>query len=112
VLPRESGRPRVKKTFVQQTVKSETFEADKVLVAIGVRGRFDGLFDESLGIELFTGHIKTNYMEPGTKYEASVAGIYAIGDVIGPPWLAHVASEEAILCVERIAGHEAAAYAN
>lgn len=87
--------------------KSQTFEADKVLVAIGVRGRFDRLFDESLGIELVKGHIKTDYSEPGTKYETSVKGIYAIGDVIGPPWLAHVASEEAILCVERIAGHEA-----
>jgi len=85
--------------------------ADKVLVAIGVRGRFDGLFEDSLGIELVKGHIKTNYRDPGTQYETSVPGIFAIGDVIGPPWLAHVASEEAIVCVERIAqasggGHE------
>ncbi len=85
----------------------KTLEADKVLVAIGVRGRFDGLFDDQLGIELVKGHIKTNYRTPGSKYQTSVKGIYAIGDVIGPPWLAHVASEEAIVCVERLAGHEA-----
>jgi len=85
----------------------DTLEAEKVLVAIGVRGRFDGLFEDKLGIELVKGHIKTDYREPGTKYQTSVEGIYAIGDVIGPPWLAHVASEEAIVCVERIAGHEA-----
>jgi pyruvate/2-oxoglutarate dehydrogenase complex dihydrolipoamide dehydrogenase (E3) component len=36
-------------------------------------------------------------------YKTNLPGIYAIGDVIGPPWLAHVASEEAVLCVERIA---------
>jgi len=85
----------------------QEIEAEKVLVAIGVRGRFDGLFEDKLGIELVKGHIKTNYRAPGSKYETSVKGIYAIGDVIGPPWLAHVASEEAIVCVERIAGHEA-----
>ena len=83
--------------------KTNTIEADKVLVAIGVKGRYDGLFDDSLGIELFKDHIKVDK----TNYATSVPGIYAVGDVIGPPWLAHVASEEAIVCVERIAGHEA-----
>jgi dihydrolipoamide dehydrogenase len=65
-----------------------------------------------LGIETVKDHIKTDYvpigpdspMEPkALTYKTSVSGIYAIGDVIGPPWLAHVASEEAIACVERIA---------
>ncbi|MEM1107628.1 MAG: dihydrolipoyl dehydrogenase [Planctomycetota bacterium] len=87
--------------------KTQEIEADKVLVAIGVRGRFDGLFEEQLGIELFKGHIKVDYHAPGADYQTSVPGIYAVGDVIGPPWLAHVASEEAILCVERMYGHEA-----
>ncbi len=87
--------------------KAKTIKADKVLVAIGVKGRYDGLFDDSLGIETFKDHIKVDYRKPGTNYETSVKGIYAVGDVIGPPWLAHVASEEAILCVERIAGHHA-----
>jgi len=91
--------------------KAETLEADKVLLAIGVKGRYDGLFDESLGIETLKDHIKTDYIpgDPETReltYKTSVPGIFAVGDVIGAPWLAHVASEEAIICVERIAGHD------
>jgi dihydrolipoamide dehydrogenase len=82
--------------------KTETIEADKVLLAVGVAGRYDGLFDESLGIETDKDHIKVD-TEGGT-YQTSVEGIYAIGDVIGPPWLAHVASEEGVVCVERLAG--------
>lgn len=91
--------------------KKETIEADKVLLAIGVKGRFDGLFDDSLGIETFKDHIKTDY-DPTKKqntaltYATSVSGVYAVGDVIGAPWLAHVAMEEAVTCVERIAGHD------
>jgi dihydrolipoamide dehydrogenase len=84
-----------------------TIEADKVLVAIGVIGRYDGLFDDSLGIEEFKDHIKVDYRKENPTYETSVKGIYAVGDVIGPPWLAHVASEEAIVCVERMFGHDA-----
>ncbi len=76
-------------------------DADKLLVAIGVRGRFDGLFTQDLGIELFKDHIKVDMH----NYQTNVEHIYAVGDVIGPPWLAHVASEEAVVCVEQIAGH-------
>ncbi|MFG0257053.1 MAG: dihydrolipoyl dehydrogenase [Phycisphaerales bacterium JB043] len=94
--------------------KKETISADKVLLAIGVTGRFDGLFDDKLGLETVKGHIKTDYtpIEPGQDpapiltYATNIPGIYAVGDVIGPPWLAHVASEEAIICVERLAGHD------
>lgn len=87
--------------------KTETIEADVVLVAIGVRGRYDGLFDSSLNIETFKDHIKVAYrgVEDPT-YQTSAPGIYAVGDVIGPPWLAHVASEEAVACVERMNGHD------
>ena len=93
------------------TSKTQTIEADKVLIAIGVKGRFDGLFDDSLGIEVVKDHIKTDFVpgemgDPALTYATSVPGIYAVGDVIGPPWLAHVASEEAVVCVERIAGHD------
>lgn len=84
-----------------------TIEADAVLVAIGVKGRYDGLFDDALKLETFKDHIKVDYRSTGSKYATSVPGVYAIGDVIGPPWLAHVASEEAIVCVERLAGHDA-----
>jgi dihydrolipoamide dehydrogenase len=87
---------------VNDESKTQEIEADKVLVAIGVAGRYDGLFDDSLGLETYKDHIKVDTAS-GT-YQSSVPGIYAIGDVIGPPWLAHVASEEAVLCVEKLAG--------
>ena len=85
----------------------KTIEADKLLVAIGVKGRYDGLFDDSLNLELYKDHIKVDYLTPGIDYQTNVDGIYAVGDVIGPPWLAHVASEEAIVAVERMFGHDA-----
>ena len=86
--------------------KVETIHCEKVLVAIGVVPRCDGLFAESLGIELDHGFIKTDakdVQEP--TYKTNVSGIFAIGDIIGSPLLAHVASEEAVACVERMAGH-------
>lgn len=91
--------------------KKEVLEADKVLLAIGVKGRYDGLFDASLGLETVKDHIKTDFKageqgDPALTYATSVPGVYAVGDVIGPPWLAHVASEEAVVCVERLAGHD------
>jgi dihydrolipoamide dehydrogenase len=88
--------------------KKETLEADRILLAVGVVGRTDGLCDEKLGLKVDRGSIVTDYVPNKTvaeviDYKTSLPGIYAVGDVIGPPWLAHVASEEAITCVERIA---------
>ncbi|MGA7837171.1 MAG: dihydrolipoyl dehydrogenase [Ignavibacteriaceae bacterium] len=74
--------------------------ADKVLSAIGVTGNVEGFGLEELGVELFKNHIKVDK----STYETNVKGLYAIGDVIGPPWLAHVASAEGIHCVEKIKG--------
>ncbi|MBT8386378.1 MAG: dihydrolipoyl dehydrogenase [Ignavibacteria bacterium] len=94
----------VKGSKVEVTVskKGETkkFTADKVLNAIGVTGNVTGFGLEELGVELFKDHIKVDK----ETYETNVPGIFAIGDVIGPPWLAHVASAEGIHCVERIKG--------
>jgi dihydrolipoamide dehydrogenase len=86
--------------------KTESLDGDAVLVAIGVTGRYDGLFAEGVSVDLDRGHIKVAYQDVDQPtYETSLPGVYAIGDVIGPPWLAHVASEEAVTCVERMAGH-------
>lgn len=74
--------------------------AEKVLSAIGVVGNTDGFGLEELGVEIFKNHIKVDK----NTYQTNVPNIYAIGDVIGPPWLAHVASAEAIHCVENIKG--------
>ena len=82
--------------------KVQTIMADKVLVAIGVRGRHEELFNSSVAVEIENDHIKVDR----SNYQTSVPGVYAVGDVIGPPWLAHVASEEANVCVESLAGLE------
>lgn len=79
--------------------KVETVKADKVLMAVGVTGNIESLGLEKLGIETVKNHIKVD-----EHYRTNVEGIYAIGDVVGPPWLAHVASAEAVHCVEAIAG--------
>ena len=73
----------------------KTFEADQLLVAIGVEAQTDGLFGNGVKLELYRGYVKTN-----DRYETSIKGIYGAGDIIGPPWLAHVASHEAIEAVE------------
>ncbi len=81
---------------------SQSIEAEKLLVAVGVTGNIEGLWDPNkVKIETFKDHIKAN---PDAGFVTSVPNIYAIGDVNGPPWLAHVAHHEAICCVERICG--------
>jgi dihydrolipoamide dehydrogenase len=78
------------------------FTAEKLLVAVGRRAYTDGLGLENTKVELERGYIKVDeYMR------TAEAGIYAIGDVVPTPWLAHVASAEGILAVEHIAGKQA-----
>ena len=80
--------------------QKKELSADKVLSAIGVTGNVEGFGLEELGVELFKSHIKVDKK----TYQTNVPNVYAIGDVIGPPWLAHVASAEGIHCVESIKG--------
>jgi len=91
-----------KKVEVTVTIKGEKkkLSADIVLNSIGVTGNIKGFGLEELGVELYKNHIKVNKV----TYETNVPGIFAIGDVIGPPWLAHVASHEGIHCIESIKG--------
>jgi len=72
---------------------------EKVLVAVGVEARLEGLLSPDLKLDLFKGFLKTD-----ERYQTSLPGIYAIGDVIGPPWLAHQASWEAGQCVDGLYG--------
>ena len=77
-----------------------TFEADKVLVSVGRRAFAKGVFGEKLGVAMDDrGRIKVD-----DHFRTNVEGIYAIGDVIAGPMLAHKAEEEGIACVEMIAG--------
>lgn len=78
----------------------EKVETDIVLSAVGVVGNVEGLGLEDLGVKTEKGAIQVDK----TTYQTNVDGIYAIGDVAGPPWLAHKASHEGLRCVERIAG--------
>jgi len=86
---------------INRNGEKSVISADKVLSAIGVSGNISGFGLEELGVEIYKNHIKVDK----TTYKTNIEGIYAIGDVIGPPWLAHVASAEGIHCVEVIAGH-------
>ena len=98
----EKAEVRGDRVFVTIQINGETKElsANKVLSAIGVTGNIEGFGLEELGVEIFKNHIKVNK----STYETNIKGIYAIGDVIGPPWLAHVASHEGIHCIEKIKG--------
>lgn len=79
--------------------KSETLEAEKVISAVGIVGNAENIGLEKAGVKVEKTHVVVNeWLETGVK------GVYAIGDLVGPPWLAHKASHEGILAVERIAG--------
>jgi len=77
----------------------KTIEADVALQAVGVQGNIENLGLDKTGIEVDKGHIKVN--EFG---QTSVAGIYAIGDVTGAPWLAHVASHQGVVVADHLVG--------
>ncbi len=78
-------------------------EVDRVLSAVGVVPNTSGIGLEELGVEMNRGKIVVDEF-----YRTNVSGIYAIGDVIATPALAHVASAEGIACVEKIAGMDVA----
>ena len=79
--------------------KAETLSADVAIVAVGIVGNVEGLGLEALGVKIDRTHVVTDD-HGGT----GVAGLYAIGDLAGPPWLAHKASHEGVHCIEHIAG--------
>ena len=93
----ENGRAVATATKGGEELK---FEADKVLVSVGRRAFAKGVFGEKLGVALDDwGRVKVD-----EHFRTKVGGIYAIGDVIAGPMLAHKAEEEGIACVEMIAG--------
>src|SRR5262249_21990571 len=80
--------------------EAETLTADAVLVAVGRRPYTDGLGAKELGVNLDAkGRVVVD-----EHFQTNIAGVYAIGDVIAGPMLAHKAEEEGIACVERMAG--------
>jgi dihydrolipoamide dehydrogenase len=79
----------------------EMVEADIVFSAVGVMANLEGIGIEKAGVKTEKGKVVV-----GDYYRTSVPGIYAIGDIVNGPALAHVASAEGIVCVEKIAGKE------
>ncbi len=82
--------------------KTEKISADRVIMAVGIVGNSENIGLENVkGVKVDRGHIVTDeYLRTGEP------GVYAIGDVTGPPWLAHKASHEGVICVEKIAGQK------
>ncbi len=79
----------------------QRLQAEVALVGIGVQGNGDGLGLEALGVR-----VERSFIPVDAAMATNVPGIYAIGDVTGPPLLAHVASAQGVNCVETIAGLE------
>ncbi len=79
--------------------KTETRDFDTVISAVGIVGNTEGLSLETLGIRVEKTHVVTD-----ARCRTGVEGLYAIGDLAGPPWLAHKASHEGVMVAELIAG--------
>ena len=90
----------VTKTGVKATIKGAgVADFSHAIVAIGIAPNSEGIGLEALGVTTDRGHIVVDGYA-----RTNVEGVYAIGDVTGPPWLAHKASHEGVVCVEAIAG--------
>ncbi len=94
----ENGRATAKATKGDEQL---TFDADKVLVSVGRRAYAEGVGADTVGVALD----ERKRIKVDQHFRTSVEGIYAIGDVIAGPMLAHKAEEEGVACVEMIAGH-------
>ncbi len=89
------------KVNVTKEGRKEVLEAQLALLAIGVQGNVERLGLKKVGV-----NVNKSYIQVNDVCQTSVPSIYAIGDVIGPPWLAHVASAEGRVAVEHICGKE------
>ena len=93
------GADSVTATLKKEDGSSTEITADRVVLAIGITGNVEGLGLEAPGVKIEQGHIVVDEW-----CRTGAPSLYAIGDVVGPPWLAHKASHEGIICVEKIAG--------
>ena len=84
---------------IEQKGAVKQIEADKVLSAVGIKSNIEGLGLDKVGVQ-----VERDKIVVDSKFQTSVAGIYAVGDIIASPALAHIASAEAVNCVEKIFG--------
>ena len=85
--------------ILSQDGKDETQNFDRVILAIGIVGNNENMGLEELGVK-----VDRSFIQVDDYSFTGVPGLYAIGDVTTPPWLAHKASHEGIICIEKIAG--------
>ncbi len=79
--------------------KTEKISVERAILAVGIVGNVEGIGLEKTGVKVEKGHIQVDrWCQTGEP------GVYAIGDIVGPPWLAHKAMHEGVMCVEKIAG--------
>ncbi|MAN44992.1 MAG: dihydrolipoyl dehydrogenase [Alphaproteobacteria bacterium] len=97
----KAGKDTVTAEITDKSGKKEKKEFDRAILAVGIVGNVENLGLEDLGVKVEKTHVVVdNFGRTGVK------GLYAIGDLTGPPWLAHKASHEGVVCVEGIAGAE------
>ncbi len=89
------------KNNVSADISGKTESFDRIILAIGIVGNVENMGLENLGVEIDRSHIVVDEFS-----RTKIPGLYAIGDVTTPPWLAHKASHEGIICVEKIAGQD------
>ena len=92
-------RGKVLTAQVEAGGKSFEVGAEQVILAVGITGNVEDIGLDGTGIKVERGHVVVDeWLRTGE------AGVYAIGDLVGPPWLAHKAMHEGVICVEKIAG--------
>jgi dihydrolipoamide dehydrogenase len=84
---------------VQANGKSTELTAEKLILAVGIVGNV-----ENLGLDGTKVRVEKTHVVTDEYLRTDEPGVYAIGDLVGPPWLAHKASHEGVVCVEKIAG--------
>ena len=87
------------KATIETPKGKEEITVENVIMAVGIVGNTENIGLEKTKVKVDRGHIVTNEWLATDEH-----GVYAIGDVTGPPWLAHKASHEGVICVEKIAG--------
>ncbi len=95
----EKGANSITATIEKKDGTTETITADRMISAVGVQANVEGIGLEAVGVKTDRGFIAIDGYG-----KTNVPGIYAIGDVAGPPLLAHKAEHEGVVCVEKIAG--------
>ena len=95
----EKGGDNVTATLKAKDGKTETLTVDRVILAVGIVGNVENIGLEAAGIKTDRTHVVVNAWG-----ETGVPGVWAIGDLVGAPWLAHKAMHEGVIVAERIAG--------